>query len=92
MPANGGPAIIKIPARIYPGMFEREVQVTVKIDGEEINLIVPTDSVEMPEAASDEGTKGLLRVEIVQKTSDGFLVDLPGEVQGASSRIEYVMA
>ena len=88
MAANGGPGIIKFHATIYPGMFEGEVQVTVKIDDEEINLIVSTDSVEISEAPTDDGVQGLLRAEIVERNEDGLLIDLPGEVQGASSRIQ----
>jgi hypothetical protein len=92
MPTNGGPGIIKIPATIYPGMFEGEVQVTVQIAGESINLIVSTDSVEMEHAPSDSGTRGQLRAEIVQRIDDGFLIHLPGEVQGASNRMQYAIA
>lgn len=89
MGSNGGPGIIKFSATIYPGMFEGEVQVTVKINNEEINLIVSTDSVEMSEAPTDDGVQGLLRAEIVERTKDGLLIDLPGEVQGVSSRIQF---
>jgi len=89
MPTNGGPGIIRIPATIYPGMFEGEVHVTVEVNGEEINLIVSTDSVEMSESPSDQGVEGVLFAEIVDRTEDGFLIDLPGEVQGVSSRMKY---
>lgn len=93
MPANGGPGIIEIPATIYPGMFEGEVQVTVNIGGEAINLIVSTDLV-VPTTAelNDEGVQGQLKVEIVQRIEEGFLIHLPGEVQGASNRVEYAVA
>jgi hypothetical protein len=89
MSSNGGPGIVRIPATIYKGMFDREVQVTVKIDQERINLIVPIDSVEMSEPPNDEGVEGVLCAEIVEKTKDGLLIDLPGEVQGVSSRVTY---
>jgi hypothetical protein len=91
MPSNGGPGIIRIPATIYPGMFEGEVQVTVEIAGKKINLIVSTDSVEMQDLPSETGGKGLLLAEIVQKVGDRLLIDLPGEVQGASNR-QYAAA
>ena len=89
MASNGGPGIVKIPAVIYTGMFDREVQVTVEIGQEKINLMVPIDSVEMSEPPNDRGVKGLLCAEIVAKTKDGLLIDLPGEVQGVSSRVTY---
>ena len=93
MPTNGGPGIIKIPAKIYPGMFEGEVQVTVEIGGEEINLIVSVDFVDMPEEnLTDDGVAGELHIEIVEKIPSGYLVHLPGEVQGASNRAEYAPA
>jgi hypothetical protein len=92
MPTNGGPGIIKIPATIYPGMFDGEVQVTVQIGDESINLIVSTDSVDMEHPPSENGTKGQLRAEIVQKLEGGFLIDLPGEVQGVSNRLQYGFA
>ena len=90
MRINGLTGIIDLPATIYPGMFEGEVQVTVKINGDEINLIVSMDSVEITEEPSDKGLEGTLLAEIVNKTDKGYLIHLPGEVQGASNRIEYV--
>jgi len=89
MSSNGGPGIVKIPAMIYRGMFDREVQVTVEIGREQINLIVSVDSVEISEPPNDQGIKGVLCAEIVEKTRDGLLIDLPGEVQGVSSRVTY---
>ena len=89
MLSNGGPGIVKIPATIYRGMFDREVQVTVEIGQKQINLIVSIDSVEISEPPNDEGVKGILCAEIVEKTGDELLIDLPGEVQGVSSRMTY---
>lgn len=90
MRINGGTGIIDLPATIYPGMFEGEYQVTVQINGDKINLIVSVDSVEINEKPSDEGLEGTLLAEVIKKTDEGYLIHLPGEVQGASNRIEYV--
>ncbi len=87
MPSNGDPEVHEISATVYPGMFEGELQVSVKINDEEINLIVSTDFVTFTEPLSDEGVKGTLRAEVVEKTDEGILISLPGEVQGASNRV-----
>ena len=87
---GGTTGIIDIPATIYPGMFEGEFQVNVKINGDDINLIVSTDSVEISEEPTIAGLEGKLLAEVIKKTEEGFLIHLPGEVQGASNRMEYV--
>ena len=93
MPSNGeGPEIIEIPAVIYPGMFEGELQVSVKIEGEEINLMVSPDSVKLTTSPNDKGVEGTLLAQVVQRTADEVLIHLPGEVQGASNRIQYAVA
>ena len=94
MPSNGeGPEIIEIPARIYPGMFEGEFQVSVEIQGEEINLMVSPDSVKFATPPNENGVEGTLLAEVVQRTpGDEVLIHLPGEVQGASNRIQYAAA
>jgi hypothetical protein len=90
MPANGGPAIIKIPATVYPGMFRGEVQVSIRIEDREINLMVSEDFVEFNESElSNEGVPGILIADIVSKTDEGYLVHLPGEAQGATNRVEW---
>lgn len=81
---------VEIPAKIYPGMFRGEVQATIHIGGQEINLIVPDDVVKFPEQElTAGGVDGVLIADIVRRTPDGYLVNLPGEVQGATNRVEY---
>jgi hypothetical protein len=89
MPPNGGPATIDIPATVYPGMFKGEVQVTIKIGSEEINLMVSEDFVEVESELTTDGVPGTLIVDIVSKTEEGYLVHLPGEVHGVTNRVEY---
>lgn len=87
MPSNGGAAIIRIPARVYPGMFKGEVQISISVNDREINLIVSEDFVEFDKVSS-EGAPGVLIADVVSKTDEGILVHLPGEVQGATNRVE----
>ena len=82
--AGGGPML---PAIIYPGVFEGEYQVTVQAADKEINLNVGTAFVVVEGEPKPEGTKGYLRVQIVRAENGTFLVALPGEVQGESSRV-----
>lgn len=89
MPSNGDlGAMLRIPAKIYPGMFERECEVTVTVRGREVNVIVPTDYVTLEGSASDEGTEGLLIVPIVDVIGGDYLIDLPGEALGVSRRMK----
>ena len=93
MPPNGGPAKIDIPATVYPGMFKGEVQVSVNIGDQEINIIVSEDDAKYDHSVlSDKGIPGILIADIVSKTDDGFLVHLPGEVQGATNRVELAQS
>ncbi len=86
---NGDPGIFEIPAVIYKGMFESEVQVTIKPNGDDIHLFAPINSVELAGEAphGDVGVKGILKAEIVEKTSDGYLIYFPGDVQNGSNRL-----
>jgi hypothetical protein len=79
--------VLEIPATVYPGMFEREFQVAIKIRGREIIVIVSGDDVIFAEARpSETGSKGRLRVFLVDADERGFLIDLPGEPLGISRR------
>lgn len=90
MQSHYEPSTVRIPARIFPGMFRGELQVTVHVGGEEINLMVSEDFVEFDkDRLSAEGVDGVLIVDIVKSTPEGYLVHLPGEVQGATNRVEY---
>jgi hypothetical protein len=93
MASNYEAGKLEIPARIYPGMFRGEVQATVRIGEQEINLIVPDDSVKYSSKdLTNDGVDGIIFADIVSATPDGYLVNLPGEVQGATNRIEYATA
>jgi hypothetical protein len=79
--------MLEIPATVYPGMFDREFQVAVNIRGREIIVIVSGDDVIFAEARpSETGSKGRLRVFLVDADDRGFLFDLPGEPLGISRR------
>lgn len=78
---------LEVPARVYPGMFDREVQATVVIEGHEITVIASPDDVVLEDGApSENGTKARLRVAVVQADQNSLLIDLPGEPLGASRR------
>ena len=86
MKPNGDPAT-NIRAKVYPGIFEGEYQVTVTTDQGEVHLNVSTDFVEVDEEPSDNGIEGRLKVDIVKKNGGSYIIALPGEVQGAPSRV-----
>ena len=79
---------MKIAANVYPGLFDREYQVTIHVKGKEVTLFVGEDFVQVGVQPSEEGTPGFLLVDIVGESDDGnYLVALPGEPQGATSRV-----
>ena len=83
----------EIPATVYPGMFDREFQVAVRIRGQEIIVIVSGDDVILAEARpSEAGSKGKLRVFLVTADKKGFLFDLPGEPLGTTRRFRVPKA
>lgn len=85
--------VLEIPATVYPGMFDREFQVSVKIGGQEITVIVSGDHVIWAGAApSEAGSKGKLKVFLVTADKDRFLFDLPGEPLGAARRFRVPRA
>ena len=80
--------ITKIKADIYPGLFDREYQVTIRTEEQEVHLFVGEDFVQVEGTPLEEGTPGFLMVEIVGYSDDGnYLVALPGEPQGATGRV-----
>jgi len=86
--APNGTRSMKIEARIYPGVFEGEYQVTISAEGREVHLNVSGDFVQVDDAASEEGTPGFLMVDVVGPAEDeDYLVALPGEPQGATNRV-----
>jgi len=90
MPSNGelSTEVLEIPAKVYPGMFDRELQATVVIRGRAINLIVSGDDVVLgDEPPSEAGASGKIRVFLVDADAEGLLIDLPGEPLGTSRRI-----
>lgn len=79
---------VKIDATVYPGVFDGEYQVTVNVAGKDININVSEEFVEVGLTPTPEGVQGFLKVNIVGKTDAGmFVLALPGEVQGAPSRV-----
>jgi len=85
--------VLEIPATVYPGMFDREFQVAVRIRGREIIVIVSGDDVILAEAGpSEAGSKGKLRVFLVTADKKGFLFDLPGEPLGTTRRFRVPKA
>lgn len=79
---------VKIKGTVYPGVFDGEYQVTLSVSGREININVSDDFVETSAPPTREGVEGFLKVNIVGKTQDDkFILALPGEVQGAPSRV-----
>lgn len=97
MSAEGVNRPTKLPARIYPGVFPGEYQVTIRTAGKEIDINVGKAFVEFTTEPTEEGTDGFLKVQIIKAENGTYLVALPGEVQGESSRVEvtrdaFVMA
>lgn len=95
MPSNGGldTGTLEVPAKVYPGMFEREFQATTKIQGRVVTVIVSggdiiVDRIPPPEA----GVSGKLRVFLVDADEGHFLIDLPGEPLGTSRRFRIPKA
>ena len=79
---------VKIKAKVYPGVFDGEYQVTLHVSGKDININVSDDFVEVSSIPTPEGVDGFLKVDIVGKTEDDrFVIALPGEVQGAPNRV-----
>ena len=48
--------ITKIKADIYPGLFDREYQVTIRTEEQEVHLFVGEDFVQVEGTPSEEGT------------------------------------
>ena len=84
-----GTEIAGLQAQVYPGMFDEEVQATIKVGGREITVVTSLDDVvlETPRP-SDSGSPGKLKVYLVDATEDSFLVDLPGEALGTTKRVK----
>jgi hypothetical protein len=79
--------LLEIPATVYPGMFDRELQATIIFRGREITIIVSHDDVVLERMPPPEdGLVGLLKVHLVDADDRGLLIDLPGEPLGASRR------
>lgn len=77
-----------IQAQVFPGMFDEEVQATIKIGEREITVLASREDVvlETPRP-SNAGSPGKLKVYLVDATKDGFLIDLPGEALGTTKRV-----
>ena len=88
MASNGdlNTQVLEIPAKVYPGMFEREFQATITIRGREITVIVSRDDVSFERTPSEAGVAGKLRVFLVDADDRGLLIDLPGEPLGTTRR------
>ena len=85
------PQWLEIPAKIYPGMFERELQATIEISGKEVTVIVSRDDVVLEKTVSpvlpDTGVPGKLLVSLLDEDDEtGLLISLPGEPLGFNRR------
>jgi hypothetical protein len=76
-------------ADVFPGMFEDEVQATVKVDNKEVTVITSRKDVDIGDVAkpSATGTSGRLKVYLVEASEKGYLIDLPGEALGSTKRL-----
>ena len=83
---------MKIAADIYPGLFDREYQVGIHVVDGEMYLFVGEDFVEVEGSPLEQGTPGFLLVDIVGNNADHYLVALPGEPQGTTSRVRLPKA
>jgi hypothetical protein len=89
MPEEITTGVHRLPATVYPGVFPGEYQVTIQVaEDREININVGRAFVEIEEEPSEEGINGFLKVQILRAENGTFLVALPGEVQGESSRVQ----
>ena len=88
MASNGdlNTEVLEIPAKVYPGMFEREFQATITVHGLEITVIVSGDDIILDRSPSEAGVAGKLKVFLVDADDKGLLIDLPGEPLGATRR------
>lgn len=82
-----GTGSAKIPARVFPGIFDEEFQVTVRIGQQEVSSNVAGDFVVVEGKPGEDGIDGFLKIDIVDDTGDAFVVVLPGEVEGLPSRV-----
>ena len=79
--------LLEIPATVYPGMFDRELQATINFLGRKITTIVSHDDVVLDKIPPPEtGLVGMLKVYLVDTDDKGLLIDLPGEPLGAMRR------
>ncbi len=94
MTSNGdlNTKVLEIPAKVYPGMFEREFQATITVHGLAITVIVSTDDVIFEGTPSEAGVNGKLKVFLVDSDDRGLLIDLPGEPLGTTRRFRIPSA
>ena len=94
MASNGdlNTEVLEIPAKVYPGMFEREFQATISVLGLAITVIVSTDDVIFEGTLSEAGVNGKLKVFLVDSDDKGLLIDLPGEPLGTTRRFRIPSA
>jgi len=77
-----------VDARVYPGMFADEVQATVKLNEKEVTVLTSKANVVIDDATPSEGgSKGKLKVYLVDVSAEGLLIDLPGEALGTTKRL-----
>jgi hypothetical protein len=85
--------VIEVPAKVYPGTFERELQATVNIQGQEVTVIVSSGDVVIEETPPPEsGILGKLNVLLVGADEQSVVVDLPGEPLGTYRRFRIPRA
>ena len=95
LPGNGqslGVAAVDIPCRVYPGMFDREYQVTVELPGHgKLVTFAPKGYVKIPGGGEvgPEGADGSVLAAIVEdiEGADDLVVQLPGDAMPSGSRV-----
>ncbi len=94
MASNGdlNTKVLEIPAKVYPGMFDREFQATITVHGLAITVFVSSDDVTFEGTPSEAGVTGKLKVFLVDSDDRGLLIDLPGEPLGTTRRLRIPSA
>lgn len=84
--------VLEVPATVYPGMFERELQATLKIQGQEVTVLVSPSDVIVERVPSDAGIRGKLKIFLVGADERSIVIDLPGEPLGTYRRFRIPKA
>jgi len=79
---------VKVPGRIYPGMFPGEVQVEITPPGEEPIFLFASDRfASSGTPITSDGVLGTVLARVFQDIGDKLIVDLPGEALQRGPRV-----